>query len=156
MHDGSGTRQRWHLNSWGTISTGDPGDLQQEFIRRQMQRGAVYKIYIVHLPSFISGHKGAWAHPFWHVPPIWVVVMILQNHHGGDNWQADDDHYTGKVLTWWKAESCVRVYCHFTHTVMKWQPLWPKTVVKLNVLHYCSVKRQGQRERLILLVQAEM
>lgn len=40
------------------------------------------------------------AHPFGHGPPVGIVVVVLQNHHGGDHGHPHDDHYTGKVLTW--------------------------------------------------------
>lgn len=46
------------------------------------------------------GAGGAQTHPFGHVPSVWIVMMILQNHHGGDHRHPHDDHYTGKVLTW--------------------------------------------------------
>lgn len=40
------------------------------------------------------------AHPFWHVSSIWIMVMILQNDNSGHDGHPNDDHYTGKVLTW--------------------------------------------------------
>lgn len=38
-------------------------------------------------------------HPFGHVASVWVVVMVLQDHHGGDDRHPHDDHDAGKVLT---------------------------------------------------------
>lgn len=38
-------------------------------------------------------------HPFGHVATVWVVVMVLQDHHGGDDRHPHDDHDAGKVLT---------------------------------------------------------
>lgn len=40
------------------------------------------------------------AHPFGHVSPVRIVMVVLQNDHGGDHRHPHDDHYTGKVLTW--------------------------------------------------------
>lgn len=43
-------------------------------------------------------------HPFGHVPSVGIVVVVLQDHHGGDDGHSHDDHYAGKVLTWQRRE----------------------------------------------------
>lgn len=46
-----------------------------------------------------AGHQAHTTHPFGHVASVRVVVMVLQDHHGGDDRHPHDDHDAGKVLT---------------------------------------------------------
>lgn len=46
-----------------------------------------------------SGRQAHTTHPFGHVASVRVVVMVLQDHHGGDDRHPHDDHDAGKVLT---------------------------------------------------------
>lgn len=43
---------------------------------------------------------GGGTDPVWHVTPVGVVVMVLQDQDGGDDRQAHDHHGGGKVLSW--------------------------------------------------------
>lgn len=46
-----------------------------------------------------AGRQAQSTHPFGHVASVWVVVMVLQDHHGGDDRHPHYDHDAGKVLT---------------------------------------------------------
>lgn len=46
-----------------------------------------------------AGRQAHTTHPFGHVASVRVVVMVLQDHHGGDDRHPHDDHDAGKVLT---------------------------------------------------------
>lgn len=45
-----------------------------------------------------EGGGGGRTHPFGHVSSIGVVVVVLQDHHGGHHRHPHDDHDAGEVL----------------------------------------------------------
>lgn len=74
-------------------------------IKRRWQRGGVPRWRVMKARRRWSRHSPTrmtmahTTHPFGHVASVGVVVMVLQDHHGGDDRHPHDDHDAGKVLT---------------------------------------------------------